>query len=574
VSKEFIQNRVGGAYLTSARRQAKQISYLVESDLQEEINIKYLEAWAERNYMTNDYFLNWVKSIFKTENALQFYKYFRFPIASSALINNKVLPALERVFYADDSYFRYILNGEPFEDVENLKLKEFNEVIFDALLFRHNDILFYDFPETNKPERSLISIEQVVAIEAERHDIKRLAFKGTFNEAPAIIYADEKEYIVYNYTHDIINGPIPHDLGQCPADFISKEPFKSKDDYVTRKSIFSYSIEKLEEYVFLKTLQRMTEPNGSIPIVTQLKATAKPKEGKQQEGPAGDPMSATSFSSNKTEQGATVQGKTNESPLQAGSRISIPPIKKQDGSYDMEAIKHFINFFYTPVEALEYLQKRILEIEDTLLVDLIGDYQEENDKAMNELQVSKGYMSKQDRLRRFSKMLSWIRNRSDRKMIAMSSGMKNVEADCFYGSDFFLETESDLYDLILKSPNSIERKNVLMRLARNRNRHNIPKAKRESILYKLLPFASDKDFEKAINNQAVGEITFQLQTRMDFYVGIFESRYGDILYFYDIIEGADGVKLNIINNLLTDIIKEYYEKPKTDDTPEGVPGTR
>ena len=40
---DFIKTKQGMTNLNIARRQANQISYLVESDIQEEINIKYLE---------------------------------------------------------------------------------------------------------------------------------------------------------------------------------------------------------------------------------------------------------------------------------------------------------------------------------------------------------------------------------------------------------------------------------------------------------------------------------------------------------------------------------------------------
>ena len=89
---------------------------------------------------------------------------------------------------------------------------------------------------------------------------------------------DEKQFAFYTKDYDeLLNAP--HDLGKCPADYVAMEAF-GKDDIV-RKSIFSYILEAFEEYVFLKTLLRMTEPNGAIPISIQLDANVKKKPGQR-----------------------------------------------------------------------------------------------------------------------------------------------------------------------------------------------------------------------------------------------------------------------------------------------------
>lgn len=562
MSKEFIEDRRGANAITEARRQARQISYLIESQIQEEINITYINQWAERNYIGNDYFLNWVKSIFKTENFLQFFKYYRQPSPSASLVQNKVVTALSRVFNADDCFFSYSIDGVSKDEIEELNSKQFDKNIFNALLYNYNDILFYDFPTNNKPVRELISIHRIVAIEAKQNTISRIAFESVLNDQKVYIYADESSYIVYDLNLDIIHE-VPHLFKCCPADFISQESFySSKDKAVIRKSIFSYSLEKLEEYLFLKTLQRMSDANGAIPVVTQLKTSVKKSEGKEQGGNSAAAMNSAQINSAKSKTKTEIQGSSNDSPLQAGSRIKVPLIKKADGSVDIDVVKNFINFFYTPVEALDYINRRISEVEKALLVDLVGDYSEENETAKNEMQVSKSFNNKQDKLRDISRTLTEIRKRSDEKMLSVIYLSKSIDTHIFYGSDFFLETQSQLLELFEKLPNAIERKNILMKMSRNRNQNNPKKSERESLLYKLLPFASDKDFEREVENNYIDDNTFQLQSRFDFYISIFESRFGDILYFYNLIEGEEAASLVTIKNLLTQIITENYEKPK------------
>jgi len=557
---DFIKNKTGSSNLAVAIRQQKQLSYLTESKVQKEINITYLDQFAQRNYISNDYFLNWVKAVFKTENFLSFYKYLRHPLSSARLINDKIKPQLERIFHAEDSYFKYLIRGEEVETPEELDTKNFQDVIFNALLFNYNDIIVHDLDDVNSPYRDIVSIENVAAIESFRSEIKKIAYSGSVviddEEIYGYLYMDEERYMFFNNSFEALLD-VSHDLKRCPAEYISKDPFSSDNDIV-RKCIFSYNIESLEEYVFLKTLQRMTEPNGAIPVVTQLKTDVKSNSKKKSND--NTPMSANTISSQKSELTADVLGKTNDSPLQAGSRIKVPMIKKNDGGLDMDAVKNFLNLFYVPVDILAFINTRIGEIEKNIIVSILGDYSEASEEAKNETQVNKSYENKQDKLRAFAQNLTRIRNRSDWTMLSLKYSPESVIVDCFQGSDFFIETQEDIYNLIAKSPNAIESKILLQRLSRNRNKFNPDKGRRDALMYSLMPYAIDKDFERAINRNAVNDIIFEYQTRFSHWIGLFESKHGELVFFYDLIGGTDSEKIVLINNLILTIIKEDYVK--------------
>ncbi|WP_428743190.1 hypothetical protein [Tenacibaculum sp.] len=576
MSLDFIKNKTNCNGLDSAVKQQEQISYFTQSSIQGEINLEYLKEWSNRKYITNDYFLNWVKAIFKTENFLSFYKYLRYPLASASLVNDKIKEPLARVFHADDSYFKYTIRGNDVDIPEELEADSFNEKMFNALLFNYNDILVHDLIDINKPYRDIIPISNIVAIDSKDSIINKIAYTATAKingiDEVGYLYMDSENYIFYNKSLDNALLTIPHDLKKCPADFISKEPFKSGESDVVRKSIFSYVREELEEYTFLKTLQRMTEPNGAIPVVTQLDTNVKSKTALK--GNPGEPMSANKIGSQSPTLKSEVIGDGNDSPLQTGTRVKVPMVKDSDGNVNMDIVKNYLNFFYTPVEALDYLNGRIQEIEKDIIVSILGDYSEANESAKNELQVSKSYENKQDKLRKLSNQLSRIRNLSDYKMLALKYGADSVMVDCFFGSDFFLESQEDIYNLFAKSPNPIERKNLLVRLSQNRNKYNTNKAEREKVLYELMPYASDKDFDKAIARGIVDDDTFAYQTRFTYWIGQFESLYGDIVYFWNIMEGTDSEKLTIINNLILKLIKDYYAKHKINSTPSSVPATQ
>lgn len=567
MSLEFVKNKTGSASIDLAVKQQDQISYFVQSSIQDEINFDYLQQWAERKYVTNDYFLNYVKAVLKTENFLSFFKYMRKPLPSARLVNDKIKGALERVFHAEDSYCKYVVRGEEIDEPEELEIEKFQNKLFNALLFSHNDIIVHDLKDVNTPYRQFVSIKNVVAIKSKDSVIHKLAYTANIDGVNGYLYLDKHSYIFYNKDFtELLN--IPHDLGECPADYVSKDPFSNEEDDVVRKSIFSYIKEEFEEYVFLKTLQRMTEPNGAIPIVSMLDVKEKGVEGKEKKGSPGEPMSSSNISGQKATQGGNVIG-VKGSPQQAGSVLKVPVVKKTDGSIDMDVVKNFFNFFYIPTDALNYLNERIAQIEKSIIVNTVGDHSEEKEEQKNELQVSKSYVQKQDKLRALSNQITRVRNRSDYKMLALKFGKDAVDVDVFQGSDFFIETQEDLFKQFKDAPNGIIRKNLLVRISQNANKFNPTKAAREKLLYDLMPYSNDKDFDKALLRESVDDTTFNYQTRFTYWIDVFESKYGDILFFWEMIEGTTSEKLTLINNLITNIIKEYYEQ-QSNSTPTSV----
>lgn len=556
---DFIRNKTNSKFILQAQKQSKDIAYFTVSNIQEDITVEYVKQWAERNYRGNDKFLNWVKMVFRNENFLSFYKYLRYPLASAKLINEEIKPQLKRVFHSEDSYFKYVVNRKEVDCQEELNCKVLDKKFFDAILFEHNSIVIHDLEDINKPYREIVGINSVVAVESQNGVISQLAYLSELMTETGPVkgysYIDANEYIFYNLNLDRELKRVSHDLGVCPADWVSSENFDNTNDIV-KKSLFSYVKNDFEEFVFLKTLQRMTEPNGAIPITVKLKGNVLTKSGKSIDGVSDkEPMAAADITSQKANQGPTVTGSDNQ--LQAGTIVNVPTNKKADGSIDSDITKNYFHFHYIPVESLEYIKNRLAEIQTNIIISVLGDYQEQNTSAKNELQVSKSYANKEDRLRWLSGELTRIKKLSDYKTLALKYGKDNVSLDIFFGSDFFEETQSDLYSKLESAPNPIERRNILIRLAQTRNKFNSSKAMRESIMYKLIPYATDKDFDTAIARGNVEALLFELQTRFDYWLCSFEATYGDLVTFWDNMgDLKENEKLIIINNLIKNLIKD------------------
>jgi hypothetical protein len=568
MSYEFVKRGYNSADLNKACAQQKQLKQLVVSHIQESTSIKYFENFANRDYITDDYLLNFVKTIFKTDNFLSFTKYLRFPLVSSTLVSETVVPELERVFHAEDSYFDYYINGDKIDKDEYNK-DEFYQDVFNWLMYRYNDIIVSQPTDDGEFKRYLVSIENVQSINVVCGEIKQIAFTGYVDheesELDGVIYIDDEYFKFYKEGSEIPIIEVEHNSEYCPCDFVSPIPFGDDRDSVSRYSIFSKVREKLEEYVFMKTLQRMTEPNGAIPTVTKLKTREEGVDDDHKNTDGSDvQMSANLVGGRRNEIGKETAGKGNV--LQAGTITEVPMMLKDDGSIDMKAVESFIKFHFLPVESLEYLSNRIKDIEQSILRIVIGDYQEANEAAKNEKQVSKSYVSKQDKLRRVSSMLTKTVTCSEKKAYSLIYGEDSVKIDLFFGSDFFLETKEDIYQMIKASPNPIETKNLLIRLSSINNKFNREKAAREKILYMLQPYCDHTQFVLAVDNQMVSRYVFQLQTRFTYWIDLFEANYGNIYSFWQSMgEAPEAEKIITINNLINNLIlQDSYESESED----------
>ena len=298
----------------------------------------------------------------------------------------------------------------------------------------------------------------------------------------------------------------------------------------------------------------MTEPNGAIPITTTLKTKSKDENKKDFKGDQQEPGNSEKMSS----QSADIQKATPPSGkgfLQIGTNIDIPAPRKSDGSIDMDVVKSFINFHYIPVESLKYLKERIEDIRRSIITSLVGDVTESKEGAKNELQIRKAIIVLENTLLQLSADFSRIRHLADTDFLGIRYGIDRVEeVTTFYGSDFFLEGESQLLKDFALAPNPIERKTILNRLTETRYRNNPAKLERQFILNNLMPFVADADFTLAITN-GIDKNLFALQNRFVYWIQVFEAEHEDIVIFFNNIEDATNAeKFIVINNLILEII--------------------
>ena len=558
MSKEFIKGKINSESLNKAVRQNKHLNYLLTSKISDDFDYKYFEEYINRDYFTDDIFLNWAKTLFKKDNFLSFVKYFQNPNPSSSLIQNKVLEPLSRIFFSSDSHFNYIIKGE-LQKLPNEVDDDFDQELFNAILFRHNDIIVHDLKDANKPYREIVSIDKVVSIDADKEKIHKVAYTAKTNINGEIVYGyayiDDKKYSFYTKDFNLLNNQ-PHDLGFCPVCFVVNKGFDK--DIISKESFFSYLRGDLIHYCFLISLQRMTDVNGATPIIVRPKVNIEHENSNDFDNRNGDPMSLNQIGGQVSKEVRASSG-SKANFLTAGTVIEAPLNEKEDGAIDIDFIKNFFTFHYTPPESLELLEKRIKQVESDILVSSIGDSRQsmtpEGSKSDSEIK-SVTVVSKEDKLRRISNTMSHCKNFSDMTMLSLAYGKDNVEVDIFYGSDFFLETDKEMYKKLEIAPNNIERSNILLKITQKRSMFNKIKYKREFILYKLLPYSTDLDFEKALEREnIVSDEVFIMQTQFSYWIAKFESFYGNIVMFWkNLGQSKESDKIVVIRNLIIDLI--------------------
>lgn len=551
--------------INKAQEQQKQILYFINSSIEDNrLDDNYIKQWAERNYQNSDYFLNWIKSIFKTENFLNFYKFLRKPLPSAKLVKNDIEPQLKRVFNAEDAYYKYEVQGKEQADyIQDLDIKDFNTMMFEALLYYPNSIIVSDLDdyEANKAHRYIVNIDRVRSINEKKGKIQSVVFDGygydeIGKKQEGLIYIDSEKYALYKDQTTLIREQ-SHDLGYCPVHFVTDRPFS--DDWIVKESLFSFIREELEEYVFLKTLQKMSNGKGAFPVVTKL-ATDDVTDEKSDLDSNIEPSSSEAMSSQRGDVYRT-NPPNSSGDVDGGTIHNVPVQVNDDGTINMDVVTNYLNFFYFPVDILTFINQRISEVRRSIISTIIGDVVDSSEESKNELQIKKSISVLENVLRSFATKLDRIRTLSDTDMLSLEFGKDMVqEVVIHYGTDFFLETQEQLTKELNEAANPLERKNIIVRMNQNKYKNNYDVQMRQKLLYDIIPYVHDKDYEKA--GDSITPENKELYIRFNYWISHFEAQYGDIVEFYKDAAGTKAEKLELINSLIISLI----QNSKTNET--------
>lgn len=570
--KEFIEKCKYKPEISEAVAYENKLSYFIQNQNTEtyiNTDASISDVWNASNP-----FINWMRGWMRKENFESFMKFLRHPLPTVSLIQDDIIPELKKVFDATNSYFDYVFSSNASkissEKVLSKHAEYFKDVIFQELINNHNSIIVTDFIDKKDPYYLIIKISSVKAIQPTIDGkIKAIVFEGkNANGDERYYYYTDQFYSVYIKDGDnfIEESKNIHEIGKCPADFISVDPLNNKK-FVVRKHLFSNQLEKFENYVNYYTLQKMCLPHGAIPVITHYKKN----NNKNGEG------CGTIFE-NGTKcirgyvagQNGVLGNKDSLIPcpvcnektiIQAGTIIGLPVPKFGDSGerpFDLNA--NFVKFHYIPVDILKWWNEFVAEKYSEIKYQIVGKgYEDSNGQAKNEQQVARGNQTLENTLIELSGKLSKLKSSLDYNKLKIVYGKAFKSCYIDLGTDFYLETEFELRDSLAKAVDPIDKENIIGRINHSIYKNNPEKLERNNLLYKLLPYFTLTDAE-FISLSPVDPKLKELRLNFKYYIDAFEAEYGELNVFFNLYFGENvsmSEKLTIARKLLIEKIQIY-----------------
>lgn len=560
--KEFLGTCKYKSEISKAVAYENKLAYFIQTHLNSDVYINNTSAIDDTWYASNP-FMNWIRSWMRKENFASYMKFLRHPLPTASLIQDDIVPELKKVFDATNAFYNYNFtsNGSKIASVDLIKdnASYCKDVVFDELINNHNSIVITDYTESSKPYRYLVKINNVKAIEPTIDGkIKKIVFTGVNLEGEKrwFYYTDEF-YTVYIESEGefIEESKNFHNIGECPADFISVEPL-NVNVFVVRKSLFSNFVEKFENYVNYYTLQKMCLPHGAIPVITHYKKNNTDCETKFENG-------TRCVKGYIAGNNGVIGEKDNLVPcpicnsktiIQAGTVLRLPvPKFGENGERPFDLNANFVKFHYIPVDILkwwdEFVDKKYSEIK----YQIVGKgVEESNSQAKNKDQIARGNQILENTLIELSSKLSKLQKSLDSKMliIVYSDSFRSAFID--KGTDFYLETEFELRDSLGKAIDPIDKENIISRINYSLYKNNPQRLFRSEFLYKLLPYSTitDSEFNAMVE---IDPAMRELRLNFPYYIDLFEGQYGELDVFVNNYFGenvSDSNKIEIARKLL------------------------
>lgn len=567
----FIRDCKYKSEITEAVSYENELAYFIQTHNNSTIHTNNDGSIADLWNSSNP-FINWVKGWMRKENFASYMKYLRHPLPTASLIQDDIVPELKKVFDATNSYYDYTFtsNSSKLSSAELIDSYDgfYKNEVFKRLINNHNSIVITDYLDNKKPYRYFVDISNVLAIRSTIDGkIKQIAFKGINKDGQKrYFYYTDEFYSVYTKKDEkyIFESQNNHDIGLCPADFISVEPLNNKS-FVTRKSIFSNLKEKFENYVNYYTLQKMCIPNGALPVITHYKKNNKACNSQFENGTRcveGHLSGENGVLGNKDNLVKCPVCNSN-TVIQAGTVIGMPvPKFGENGEKPVDLNANFVKFHYIPVDILTWIDNFVDKKYSEIKYQLVGKGNEDsNGQAKNKDQISRGNQTLENTLIELSAKLSELQTSLDSKSLTIAFGKAFKKAYIDKGTDFYLETEFELRDSLAKSIDPIDKENIISRINYSVYKNNPNELLRNEILYKLLPYSTITDSE-FIPMQGIDLKLRELRLNFSYYVDLFESQFGDINIFmneYFVENTSDIKKLNTARTLLNNLIIIDYE---------------
>lgn len=441
-------------------------------------------------------------------------------------------------------------------------------------------------PERPEPYPFILDISRVIMIEPTHEGkVKEIIFTAIeeldgFNEPQVVWYwynnkfyskyliKDDKETRIFEH---------PHKLNRCPVHFIWNEMVNQKS-WILRKGLIVPIFEDLFWFIIKTVESRKADllylnPIKQEPLLSCGYNNKKyDTEGKYKKDRLGDVECRGGYL-------YTIDGKT--------------PVKEEDGSkslcpncgrsrhasggagnsvvinLDSQAVKDgkvnpadkLVQYITPDIEGIKEQYSRVKDEKDHMVKYSVGSDDQPTKSALNELQQTAIFESKESVLKRLSEHISNVKTDVDRDILELTYPDEFISNRYTQGTKFYLHTVEELLDMRGKAKDPIQKAQIDEQIIEVKYRNNPKMLNEQKLLYKLLPYSSqsDDEFSALVDKGRVSDNeTISLRYQFTDAVEAFESKRGSIIeYFtYKFAESVpENKRVEIIRELLIDNIK-------------------
>jgi len=582
----MIEDRIKCKYssdLDKARKHQRYIQMYSETALSDD-QLDYISgdkinsALIEKFWNDTNPFSVWLAGWMRKDNLRSFLKFLRMPFPTVSLIQDEVEPQLRKVFESQNTSFEYEFKGESLTTEANKFIVDhgYNDFVkdelFDEMFYRHNSIVVTDMDSQieNMPVRLFINIDKIVSIDLKQNsdEIEYVIWKdygkimlGESEYKGDLFYMfDDVSYNIYVQREDkyILVNSVPHDLGKCPATFVSPKRLNSHSRIIRKNVFFSNKLDKLEEFVLYRTLLKMTGVNGAFPIISMYKA--KNNCGFKTDNSickGGIIYTNDKVTLDGNEPKRCPSCSTKSFTAQPGTIVGLPIPVPPEGTdpkdfkpIDLNA--NFIKFHHIPVDILNWLEDYVETLEKSIYYALVGkEKSDTNKEAVNEKQVESQNETYRNNLIRLSRLLSTVRQEIDSQSLGLRYGDKFISANINYGDSYLINTEKDMYEMKTLSQNPVDKKDIQEQIISSKFKNNDKEKARQLILFNLLPYATVDDKDFITKMEALNPLQVELRLNFNKYIEQIEE-------VSNIVDLVEIKSMSFVRALLNDEVKDSF----------------
>lgn len=367
---------------------------------------------------------------------------------------------------------------------------------------------------------------------------------------------------------------VPHNLGSCPVHHLWNEKF-NKSNWLLKKGLIVPNYDDLFWFIVKTVESRKADLLYLNPIKQEPKVSCnyKSKEDKEQRyssGLYGDVecnggwLYTIDGKTPVTENGQKVLcpncGRSRHASGGAGNTIVIDldTAAIRDGKVDPSA--SLVKFITPDIDGIKEQYQRLKDEKERITKHCVGSDDQPTKSAVNELQQTAIFESKESVLKRIAEQISFVKTYSDRDMLKLMYPETFISNRHNQGTKFYLHTVDELLEVREKAKDPIQKRQIDEQIIEVKYRNNSKKLNEEKLLYKLLPYSSltDIEFSEMITSGRITDnVAISLRLQFSDAIELFESKYGSIIeYFtYKFAETVPEIqRVKVMKGLLTDNI--------------------